>query len=77
MSDQRVLQLPEEVHVLRSRSSNRPLPNPARQGRRDIFAAEHGIDASSLIVLAVICCFCLLTALWAAFSGWDLSAYLL
>ena len=35
------------------------------------------MDLPSLIALAVICCFCLLTALWAAFSGCDLGAYLL
>ena len=63
--------------MLHSRNSNRPFPNPARPGRQDIFAAEHGIDTPSLILLAVICCVCLLTALWAASSGWDLSAYLL
>lgn len=91
ISDQKALRLPEEMYVLHSRNSNRPLPDPARarrhsahpvrdsahQGRRDIFAAEHGIDTPSLILLVVICCVCLLTALWAASSGWDLSAYLL
>jgi hypothetical protein len=71
------LQLPEEIYVLRSRSSNRRPRNPAQQGCRDILAAEHGMDLPSLIALAVICCFCLLTALWAAFSGCDLGAYLL
>ena len=59
-----------------SKSSNRPLPNRAYQGRRSHSATESGIDTPSLILLAVICCFCFLTALWATFSGWEPSAYL-
>ena len=73
MSDQRALQLQEEACVLRSKNSKRPLPNSAHQGRQGF--SVNGIDAPSLILLAVICCLCVLAALWAASSGWDLSAY--
>ncbi len=59
-----------------SRSRNpRPLPDTAHQGRRqDIPAMARGIDASSLILIVVICSLSLLASLWAAFSGLDLSA---
>ena len=57
---------------MRSKNSKRPLPNSAHQG-----FSVNGIDAPSLILLAVICCLCLLTALWAVSSGWDLRTYLL
>jgi len=33
-------------------------------------------DLPSLILIAIICCLCLLTSLWAAFSGADPGAYL-
>ena len=72
MSDQRALQLQEEANVLRSEYSKRLLPHLLR---RRLSATGNGIDAPSLILLAVICCLCLLAALWAASSGWDLSAY--
>jgi hypothetical protein len=75
MSDQRALQQLEEAYVLRSKNSKRPLPHSAHHGRQGL--SVNGIDAPSLILLAVICCLCLLTALWAVSSGWDLRAYLL
>ena len=56
------------------RTPTRPLPKTAHQGRPYIAAAAKGIDAPSLLLIAVICCLCLLASLWAVFSGWDLSA---
>jgi hypothetical protein len=56
------------------------LPDTAHQGRRQDLAAQglaataKGIDAPSLILIALICCLSLLASLWAAFSGQDLSA---
>ena len=61
--------------MLRSKDSKRPLPNLVHQGRHELSATKNGIDALSLVLLALICCLCLLAALWAASSGWDLSAY--
>jgi hypothetical protein len=52
----------------------RPLPNTAHQGCQDLAATAKGIDAPSLILIAVICGAYLLISLWAAFSGSDLSA---
>jgi hypothetical protein len=65
---------PGEVYVLRSQNSTRPLPNTAQQRWPDLAAAEKGIDAPSLILIAVISCLCSLASVWAAFSGVDLSA---
>jgi hypothetical protein len=61
-------------YVSRSRNP-RPLPDTAHQGRRqDRAATAKGMDAASLILIAVICCLSLLASLWAAFSGQDLGA---
>ena len=68
---------PGEAYVLRSQNSTRPLPNTAHQGWPDLAAAAKGIDAPSLILIAVICYLCLLASLWVSFSGTDLSANLL
>ena len=64
-----------------SRSRNpTPLPGIAHQGRRQDLAAQDfaatakGMDAPSLILIAVICCLCWLASLWAAVSGLDLGA---
>jgi hypothetical protein len=64
---------PGEVYVLRSQNSTRPLPK-AQQRWPDLAATEKGIDAPSLILIAVISCLCSLASVWAAFSGVDLSA---
>jgi hypothetical protein len=66
--------LPEEAYMLHSKNPTRPLPNTAHQARPNIAVAAKGIDAPSLILIAVICCLCLLASLWAAVSGWDLSS---
>jgi hypothetical protein len=65
---------PEEAYMLHSKNPTRPLPNTAHQARPNIAVAAKGIDAPSLILIAVICCLCLLASLWAAVSGWDLSS---
>jgi hypothetical protein len=66
--------LPEQAYMLHSRNPTRPLSNTAHQGRPSIAVAAKGIDAPSLILIAVIGCLCLLASLWAAVSGCDLSA---
>jgi len=65
---------PGEAYVLRSQNSTWPLPNTAQQRWPDLPATGKGIDAPSLILIAVISCLCLLASLWTAFSGVDLSA---
>jgi uncharacterized OsmC-like protein len=60
--------------VLHSKNSKRPLPNLVHQGCHELSATKNGIDPLSLVLVALICCLCLLAALWAAYSGWDLSA---
>lgn len=58
----------------RSKNSKLPLPNTPHQGWQDLPVTKTGIDAPSLILIAVICGLCLLVSLWAAFFGWDLTA---
>ena len=64
----------EEAYMLHSKNPTRPFPNTAHQERPNIAVAAKGIDAPSLILIAVIGCLCLLASLWAAVSGYDLSA---
>jgi hypothetical protein len=65
---------PGEATCCVPKNSTRPLPNTAHQPGPDHAATEKGIDAPSLILIAVISCLCLLASLWTAFSGVDPSA---
>src|SRR5437868_6714782 len=50
--------LAEEAYMLHSKNPTRPFPNTAHQERPNIAVAAKGIDAPSLILIAVIGCLC-------------------